>query len=169
MITMVVYDSQFGNTAKVANAIGKTLGSGPQVAVRPVGEFQLDIIRELGLLIVGSPTQRFNPTPGTSRFLRTLPEGGLQGIPVAAFDTRFTLEEIEKTPILAFLVRIFGYAAEPIGEALVKKGGTLLLPAEGFFVKEINGPLVEGEIERARSWAEKLSHLVEGDGSLGHN
>ena len=39
---------------------------------------------------------------------------------------------------------------------LVSKGGLLALPAEGFFVKGEEGPLVNAELERATEWGKKL-------------
>jgi hypothetical protein len=57
---------------------------------------------------------------------------------------------------LNFFVNIFGYAAKPIGERLVKKGGDLNMPPEGFFVTGTEGPLKEGELERAADWARQL-------------
>jgi DNA-binding CsgD family transcriptional regulator len=47
------------------------------------------------------------------------------------------------------LVGIFGYAAGKIAGSLKTKGGTLILSPEAFFVKGKEGPLKEGELERA--------------------
>jgi flavodoxin len=107
-------------------------------------------------LVVGSPTQQFRPTVGMRDFLNKIPKNGLQGIKVAAFDTRLTMQEIEKSPPLPFFVRIFGYAAERIAKKLENKGGKLVFPAEGFYVEGMKGPLVNGEVERAEKWAEHL-------------
>ena len=81
----------------------------------------------------------------------------MTGVKVSAFDTRFSKEEIEKAPaLLRFLERKFGYAAEPLLEKLVKKGGVAALPAEGFIVTANEGPLREGELERARDWGKQV-------------
>jgi hypothetical protein len=79
----------------------------------------------------------------------------LQGKKAAAFDTRMDVKEVNKT-FLTFMEKIFGYAAEPIGKALVKAGGSLALKPEGFFVHGSEGPLWDGEIERATQWGEKV-------------
>jgi hypothetical protein len=110
----------------------------------------------LTFLIVGSPTQKFSPTGATTRLLKSVPKKGLQGVKVAAFDTRYPASEIEKAGILAFLVRMFGYAAEPIAKRLEKKGGELVIPPEGFYVEGTEGPLQEGELERAADWAKRI-------------
>ena len=109
------------------------------------------------MLIVGSPTQRFRPLPAVTALLKSIPDNGLNGVKVAAFDTRFPESEIEKNRILAFFVRIFGYAAKPIADRLEKKGGDLVAPPEGFYVGGVEGPLLEGELERAADWARQVS------------
>ena len=58
--------------------------------------------------------------------------------------------------ILKLFVRFFGYAAKPIAEKLIKKGGPQIMPPEGFFVEGREGPLRDGEIERAKEWAEEI-------------
>jgi flavodoxin len=156
MKTLVVYDSEFGNTEIVARAIGEVLGSKGEVEVRRVGDIQPEGFMELDVLVVGSPTQQFKPTGATSTFLKGIPKNSLKGTKVAAFDTRLTVEEIEETAVLAFFVRVFGYAAKPIGDALKKKGGELGIPPEGFLVQGMKGPLVEGELDRAQAWAREI-------------
>jgi hypothetical protein len=49
-----------------------------------------------------------------------------------------------------------GYAASTIAKTLEKKGGKLAVPAEGFFVTGEQGPLKDGELERAAAWARKV-------------
>jgi len=156
MKTLVMYDSEFGNTEIVANAIGEVLGTKGEVEVLRVSNVPSEAVVGMDLLVVGSPTQQFKPTGATSTFLKGIPKNSLKGTKVAAFDTRLTIEEIEETTVLAFFVRIFGYAAKPIGDALKKKGGELVIPPEGFLVQGMKGPLVEGELERAETWAREI-------------
>ena len=63
---------------------------------------------------------------------------------------------IEESRVLPFFVGLFGYAAKPISDRLKKKGGELIIPPEGFFVEGIEGPLKEGELERAADWAKQI-------------
>jgi flavodoxin len=156
MKAMVVYDSGFGNTEKIAQAIGQGLGSPEDVKVVQVGDVKPEQLAGIPLLIVGSPTQKFSPTGATTSFLKRIPQNGLQGVKVAAFDTRFPVSEIERVRVLAFFVKIFGYAAKPIADRLEKKGGELVIPPEGFFVEGTEGPLQEGELERAADWAKQI-------------
>ena len=57
---------------------------------------------------------------------------------------------------MSTLVNVFGYAAEPIGDKLKRKGGELVISPEGFYVEGTEGPLTEGEIERAVDWARQI-------------
>ncbi|MCL7454701.1 MAG: flavodoxin domain-containing protein [Anaerolineae bacterium] len=157
MKAMVVYDSQYGNTAKVAQTIGQALEGSAEVTVVKVGTVDPEQLRGLDLLVVGSPTQKFSPTGATKDFLKSIPRGALDGVRIAAFDTRFTPEEIEKVGILAFFVRLFGYAAEPMASRLQKKGGNLVAPPQWFYVAGTEGPLLEGELERAAEWATEIA------------
>lgn len=156
MRAMVVYDSAFGNTEKVAQAIGQALGSSEDAEVVRVGNVSPGQMAGLTLLIVGSPTQKFRPLGTIAGFLKGIPNGELKGVKVAAFDTRMTESNVEKVRILAFFVKIFGYAAKPIADRLVKKGGDLAAPPEGFYVADTEGPLLEGELERAADWARRI-------------
>jgi len=154
MKAMVVYDSFFGNTEQIAQAIGNALGSPENVEILRVGDARPEQLTGLTRLIVGSPTRGFRPSPAISSFLNSIPSNVLNGVRVAAFDTRFTREEIESSVfILPILVNMFGYAAKPIADRLKKKGGDLILPPEGFYVIGTEGPLKEGELERAADWA----------------
>ena len=156
MKAMVVYDSAFGNTEQIAQAIGNALGSQEDVQTLRVSQVKPEQLTGLSLLIVGSPTQRFRPTEAIKNLLKRIPKNGLKGVKVAAFDTRFTMSDIEEIPVLPFFVRLFGYAAKPISDRLKKKGGELIIPTEGFFVEGIEGPLKEGELERAVDWARQI-------------
>jgi flavodoxin len=133
MKATVVYDSVFGNTGKIAQAIGQALGSPEDVEVVQAGDVTPEHLAGLALLIVGSPTRQFSPTGATTNFLKSIPKNGLKGVKVAAFDTRFTESAIERVRILAFFVKIFGYAAKPIAGRLenwpfLLKGSTSAIP-----------------------------------------
>ena len=156
MMALVVYDSEFGNTALIAKTIGDVLSA---QAVR-VGEVNIDDLDEMDILVVGSPTQRLTYTGGTKSFLKRIPSRGLKGKYAAAFDTRLTQKEVEETKVFNFFVRIFGYAAEPIAKELKKKGAELVCSAEGFYVQGVEGPLVEGELERAEGWAQQIAGMA---------
>ena len=146
MKVLIIYDSVFGNTEQIAQAIGNALGSQEDVKILRVSNVEPEQLTGLKLLIVGSPTQGGRPTPAIKDFLNQVSEPAIRGVNVATFDTRFSMR----------LVGIFGYAAGRIADNLKRKGGTLIASPEGFFVKGGRGPLKEGEIERAASWAKVI-------------
>ena len=137
MHALVIYDSVHGNTEKIAQVIGEVIGA--QVLL--ISEVNSTDLKELDLLVIGSPTHGGFPTEGIHNLLK----GSLvlNGKNVAAFDTR------TKTTI-------FGYAAPKMARNLEKSGGKLRLPPEGFYVGGTEGPLLDGELERAAAWAKEL-------------
>jgi len=151
MNALVIYDSVFGNTEKIAQAIAAALGT----QAIPVSQADAGQLTGLDLLVVGSPTRGFRPTEGISKLLNGLSKNHLIGMRVAAFDTRIVLEEID-SKALRFLVDKGGYAASTIAKTLAKKGGQLAAPGEGFYVTGEQGPLKDGELERAAAWVRKV-------------
>ena len=80
----------------------------------------------------------------------------MKGVKVAAFDTRIAKEDA-KNPVLRFMINIFGYAAKPIFDKLVSKGGEPTGEPAGFAVLDTEGPLKDGELDRAAAWAKSLA------------
>ena len=148
MKTLIVYDSVYGNTEKIARAIGGAIAGATKVL--RAGEVDSSELEKLDLLIVGSPTHAGRPTKSIQDFLTKTPAPVVQGTRVAAFDTRFSSR----------LARIFGYAAGRISGSLKRKGGVLMASPEGFFVEGTEGPLKEGEDERAAGWAKKIIESI---------
>ena len=159
MKALIIYDSMFGNTERVAQVMATALTDQNQVVARRVGDVNPAEFTGLDLLIVGSPTQGFRPTPAIKKLLASLPAQGLQGVKVAAFDTRIAIEEVGSR-FLTVMVNFFGYAAQPIAKRLQKKAGALIAAPEGFIVKGKEGPLKEGELERAAQWARQLTAAI---------
>ena len=141
MKALVVYDSTYGNTEKIAQAIGQALAA----EVRRVGQVSPSDLKGFDLVIIGSPTMGGRPTETIQALLKAAGPA-LRGAKVAAFDTRLTSK----------WVRIFGYAAPRMANSLTEVGATLLGAPEGFFVRGKEGPLQEGEIERAAAWAKGI-------------
>lgn len=155
MKTLIVYDSFFGHTEQVAQAIGNSLNSQEDVETIRVTEVNPEKLIGLRLLIIGSPTRGFRPTEAISKFLKQLSDDSHKGMLVAVFDTRLSLSDIEFSAVRT-IVRIGGYAANYMANKLRKNGGTLIVPPEGFLVTGEKGPLKEGELERAMNWAKQL-------------
>jgi len=155
MDSLLVYLSVFGNTKKVAEAIAEVLESeGP---VRVIGADQLTASHfPVDLVVMGSPTHRMSLPKEIRPVFDTLSKRILRGTPTAAFDTCYKMS--------AFLARFT--AAKRLDRKLRKLGGKRVLPPESFYVLEREGPLYEGEIERARQWAGLILERLEAQGFL---
>jgi flavodoxin len=142
----VVYDSAYGNTKSVAEAIAGSLEALQATAV-PVADFKLPDLAEGDLLVVGSPINGWRPTPKITELLKTLGEGRLKGVKAAAFDTR---------------VRLFihGDAAKKMTESLKAGGAEIVSQPMPFYVKGSEGPLRSGELDKAATWAKDLLKRV---------
>ncbi len=148
MKALVVYDSQYGNTEKIAQSIVATLrGVGEAEAIR-VGTMHSDNIQGVDMLVMGCPTQGWRPTQAMQALLNSLSAKRLRGIEVACFDTRFLKPRW-----------LTGSAANVMGKRLHALGVELLAPPESFFVQGTEGPLLKGEVERAADWAKTLANL----------
>jgi flavodoxin I len=138
MKAVVVYDSKYGNTEKIAVAVGAEIGG----RVLLVNEVKLADLNESDLLVIGSPTHGGWYTEGIKQFLDSLP--ALEAASIAVFDTR-----TQKS--------LFGFAAPRMVRSLEKNGWNPTVPPGGFVVLGIKGPLKEGEIERATAWARAIT------------
>ncbi len=142
MQALVVYDSTYGHTEQIAQAIGEAIG-GRALRANEVNPADLSGI---DMLIVGSPTHGGQFTEDIQDLLQALLT--LEGVSAAAFDTR--------TASIWNRILPFGYAAPRIARHLEEKGAHLLTPPEGFIVLGIRGPLKDGELTRAAEWAKSL-------------
>jgi hypothetical protein len=168
MRALVVYESAFGNTEKVARAVGEGLSLHVPTQVVEVGDAPSGIESDIELLVVGGPTHAFSMSrPSTREDAAKKADGevvskgqgirewlaGVQGTAPrlgVAFDTRY------KKPRL-----ITGSAARGAEKRLRELGCRISAPAESFFVAGTTGPLLDGELERAGRWGERLGSLVE--------
>lgn len=172
MKVLVMYESMFGNSERVAHAVAAGLGESVEVSVRDVTTAHPgDIPGDVDLLVVGGPTHALSMSrPSTredairqgagqglaSRGLREWLEGlsgDLHGLPYAAFDTRVSRAR-----------RLPGSAARSASRVLRRERGRMLANPESFFVDDVPGPLAQEEIARARAWGRRLAGLLVGEG-----
>jgi flavodoxin len=144
MKTLVIYDSNFGNTQKIAETIAKEL----EAQAISVSEVTINELEGTGLLIMGSPIHGWRPSEKMNKFLAKLSAGQLKGIKAATFDTRVKLF-------------IHGDAAKKIAKALESAGAEIIIEPQVFFVKGKEGPLFDGEMERALEWAKEIRSKYE--------
>ncbi len=140
MKVVIVYDSMYGNTEKIAKSMGDTIDN--DVKVISASDIKSSDLQHIDLLVVGSPTQGGKPTQPIQDFLNRIPDSVIKGIRFSVFDTR----------IPAKWVKIFGFAAGKMNKALERKGGNSVKSPEGFFVEGTKGPIKDGELERANNW-----------------
>lgn len=155
MRVLVIYDSVYGNTKSIAEAIFKGFGipeSGAVLNVKEASSERGDII------IVGSPTHGGRPTEGIQKYLDSLNESSINGAYFACFDTRFAEED--QNIGLRILMRAIGYAAEKMSKALIRKGAHIVATPEAFIVTGREGPLRDGEVQRAYEWGKSISDTV---------
>jgi flavodoxin len=148
---VVVYYSKFGNTEEVARAIAGTLESEGVVRVVSMDQLTASDLNDADLVVMGSPTHRMNLPEAVRPVLEGLPKRVLRGASVAAFDTSYKMSG---------LLRRFT-AAPKLARRLRKLGGRQVVPPETFHVVGREGPLYDGEIERASAWAESILGQVE--------
>lgn len=149
MSVLVIYDSRFGNTERVARAIAEQLGPASEVRIARAGEMSPLELDEVDLLVVGAPTEHHGTPPVVRNLLEGVRPGTLAGVEAVAFDTR-----------LHHAQWWTGSAAATIAEDLRQLGCELVVPAESFFVEGRGGPLEEPELERARSWARSVARRL---------
>ncbi len=143
MKALLIYDSNYGNTKEIALSITKGLGSSSKCVT--VSEFKRENLNGVTHLVVGSPILGWRPSENMNRWLDSLGSEDLKEIMVVSFDTR---------------MKIFfhGDAAKKILSRLIDKGGKKLSDPKVFFVKDKEGPLFEGELERAEEWGKEISN-----------
>ena len=154
MKALIVYDSFYGNTEKIAKAVAGAITPSDGVKVLRVGEANPSELESINLLIVGSPTRVGRPTPAIKEFLSKIPANALRNIGVTSFDTRISAKD--KGVGIRILLGVLGYAAGRIMNNLKGKGGYLAALPEGFIVEGKEGPLKQGELERAADWAKGI-------------
>ena len=147
MKTLVVYDSLYGNTERIAQAIGGAIPG--EVRVLRVGRVQAGDLETADFLILGSPTHGSLPSEAVQGLLETIGPPAREGARAATFDTRLTWK---------FLERWGGFAAPKMADTLREKGWTPAGTPGGFFVRGLKkGPLKKGEVERAALWAKEVA------------
>ncbi len=150
MNVLVIYDSQFGNTEQIARAIANMFSEFGQVRTVRVDPTQAVDFQGMDLLILGCPTQGWKPTPAMQTFLGNVSPKSLKGLAVACFDTRFNKPRW-----------MTGSAARVMDKKLRAMGVLPALAPESFFVAGTEGPLANGELERAAKWARMLREKIE--------
>ena len=145
---IVVYDTSYGNTKKIAETIAETLKeSRIEVDLFNVKDVKKLSAKDYDFLVLGSPTKFGTMSFAIRFFLGNVKSEEWINKPFAAFDTE-NPENMEKKEYSA---------AEKIAERLRDKRMNQLLPVLKAAVLVQKGPLKEGEIERTKDYSRELA------------
>ena len=159
---IVVFESLWGNTEKVARAVADGLAESMDVEVLDVSTQPSPPSDDVDLLVAGGPTHAFSMTrpgtradarsqgatqggqgPGLREWLEELPSGRHHQR-VATFDTR--VGKVRHLP---------GSAAKSASKE-ARRRGYETVTQQSFWVRDLAGPLFDGELERATAWGRDL-------------
>jgi flavodoxin len=144
---LVVYYSKFGNTRQIAEAVAQAWQPVGSIRLMSADQLAASDLSDVDLLVVGTPTHVANLPKELRPILEALPKCVLKGVSFAAFDTSYRSN---------WFVNMFT-ASKRLNKKLRRLGGKQMVRPETFFVEGKEGPLYEGEIERAKTWAETVA------------
>jgi flavodoxin len=163
MKTLVVYESMFGNTEQMP-AVAAGIGETVDVQVTEVADAPTDPGFDVALIVAGGPTHAFSMSRENTRadaiskgahegerefglreWMAALPSGE-HTEKMATFDTK--IKSMRHLP---------GSAAKSAAKAAHRHGYESVARAESFYVDDVDGPLLDGEIDRARAWGRQLA------------
>jgi len=143
---VVCYESKYGNTERLAEAIAAEMraAGGMEVTVTAMKGVDVDDIANHDMILVGGPTHFGGPTRRVTKFIDALAQRNMNGKSVAVFDT-YLGEDFEKSvKKMEEQVR----ATAP--------GLKLLAPGLSIRVEDIKGPIVEGELLKCKDFVKQL-------------
>jgi flavodoxin len=164
MKALVVYESMFGNTEQIARAVADGLGESVDVQLTEVADAPADPGPGVALIVAGGPTHAFSMSRENTRadaiskgahegerefglreWMAALPSGQ-HTEKMATFDTK--IKSMRHLP---------GSAAKSAAKAAHHHGYESVARAESFYVDDVDGPLLDGETDRARAWGRQLA------------
>lgn len=167
MKALVVYESMFGNTARVAQAIANGLRETLSVDLCEVQAAPSEPSEDVEVIIAGGPTHAFSMSRTGTR-TDAIAKGATHG--TVDFGLREWIDGIpadrHTSSLVTFDTRVIkgrhlpGSAAKSAAKAGRKHGFASYTSPESFYVEDTSGPLHEGEIERATAWGRELGSLV---------
>lgn len=169
MRAVVAFESIYGNTRAVAEAIADGLRPVGDVTVVSHHEVDPALVSDADLVVVGAPTHMHGLPTSMSRKMAAhaaeeegapldvgatagpgirswLSQQSGNGRRAAAFDTRADGRSA-----------LTGSAARGIAKRMRRSGFELIADPESFLVEDAEGPLMDGELDRARGWGNSLA------------
>lgn len=163
---LVVYESLFGNTRQIAEAVADGLRTGMEVVLVDVGAAPEAVSPDVDLLVVGGPTHAFSMSRQSTRADAARQGADTQaaaGIGLREWVARITTGDVRPS-VAAYDTKIRqprlpGSAARAALQRLRRAGFRPVAPAANFYVDGTPGPLTGGELERARAWGKHLTTI----------
>jgi flavodoxin len=144
---IIVYESKYGNTRRVAEAIAEGMGavSGTEAVLRELKEVDREGLKDFAAVVVGSPNHIGTATRSIRKFIGEMGKPGLEGKVVAVFDT--------------YMGGDFEKAVKKMEKSVREKVAGVKLPAPGLSIRvdKMKGPVTGGEMPRAREFGEKVA------------
>ncbi len=167
---LVIHESMFGNTAAIADAVAGTLRqAGIAVEVAPVSSAPPAAEVDVDLVLLGAPTHALSLSRASTR-----EDAVRQGAPAERATTglrEWLTDARDHPPTSTTAVALFdtraagarhlpGSAARKAARLAKGAGFRPVLPPHSSYVEGINGPLLDGEVDRARAWASEVAATV---------
>ena len=151
MNALVLYDSKYGNTERIAEVVVLALQEALPTRLAAIADVDdcAETLAGVDLLVVGGPTHRHGISEPLRDALACLGDRDLDGIRVAVFDTRAHGARV-----------VTGSAAVRLARLVRRHGAWLVVPPASFIVQGREGPLEQGEVEHARAWTTELLHAI---------
>ncbi|QAY70749.1 flavodoxin family protein [Xylanimonas protaetiae] len=157
MRALIVVETCFGNTEQVAHAIAAGLRSrGADVEV--AAAVDADDVLGRDLLVVGSPTHSMG-LPGAATRRQARAQGG-HPHDTGVSEWLDTLPRLDGQRVVAFATVTGGFFSGSAAKAIerrLRKLSAAVAAREDFRVTGVEGPLVDGELERATRWGASLA------------
>jgi hypothetical protein len=169
MRALVIYESMFGNTRDIAQAIATGLDRSLPTTAYECSGAPTRIPADVGLLVAGAPTHTFGlPRPTTRHSAAEKSEAPLvtAGTGLREWLDAVTFEGHRPPSVATFDTKVKsplpGSAAAKAMRRLRRAGARQAAPPRTFIVLGTTGPLAEGELDAALTWGAGLGTTVTG-------
>ena len=172
MRALVAYESMYGNTRRVAEAIADGLRSTCSVTVVPISRLEREALGTVDLIVIGGPTHVRSMSRASTRKAALAaadqPDSTLTVEPdVQATGVRELLTSLGRLNVQAAVfdtkikmaALLSGRASLGIAKGLRRHGARMLAKPESFLVTKDNR-LCPGEEDRARAWGQQLASAL---------
>ncbi|MBS7630695.1 flavodoxin family protein [Candidatus Bathyarchaeota archaeon] len=153
MRVIIIYESKYGNTKRVAEAIAEGLNEvgGVETSVMELKELDLNDIFNYDVILIGSPNHIGGPTRGIKGFIDKLSELELEEKMFAVFDT--------------YLGKDFEKAVKKMEKQIAEKVPKLKRVAQGLSIKVngLRGPIADRELEKCREFGKNIAVELKAD------